>query len=259
MLRQGVQGITDLITIPGLINLDFADVRTIMQDAGSALMGIGTASRREPRRRGGQERDLHAAARGVRRGRHRHPAEHHRRHATSACSRSTRPPRSSQSAADSNSNIIFGAVIDEAHGRRGARDRDRHRLRPRPCPAAVRARRGRARGRATATRGSTTASARRSRSRTTRSTFRRSCATGTERRLNDDGSERLRARARFAVRLRPGLRRWSPPISKPAISCRSRCRRAAGSRRPARRAGGRGRRPRRRCRRWSSRWRPARG
>ncbi|HEV2813218.1 MAG TPA: cell division protein FtsZ [Solirubrobacteraceae bacterium] len=44
VLRQGVQGITDLITIPGLINLDFADVRTIMSDAGSALMGIGTAS-----------------------------------------------------------------------------------------------------------------------------------------------------------------------------------------------------------------------
>ncbi|WP_306432708.1 cell division protein FtsZ, partial [Staphylococcus haemolyticus] len=41
VLRQGVQGITDLITIPGLINLDFADVRTIMSDAGSALMGIG--------------------------------------------------------------------------------------------------------------------------------------------------------------------------------------------------------------------------
>jgi cell division protein FtsZ len=41
ILRQGVQGITDLITVPGLINLDFADVRTIMRDAGSALMGIG--------------------------------------------------------------------------------------------------------------------------------------------------------------------------------------------------------------------------
>src|SRR5215217_3675869 len=40
ILRQGVQGITDLITIPGLINLDFADVRTIMRDAGSALMGV---------------------------------------------------------------------------------------------------------------------------------------------------------------------------------------------------------------------------
>jgi cell division protein FtsZ len=44
VLRQGVQGITDLITVPGLINLDFADVRTIMKDAGSALMGIGVAS-----------------------------------------------------------------------------------------------------------------------------------------------------------------------------------------------------------------------
>jgi cell division protein FtsZ len=43
VLRQGVQGITDLITIPGLVNLDFADVRTIMTDAGSALMGIGEA------------------------------------------------------------------------------------------------------------------------------------------------------------------------------------------------------------------------
>src|SRR5438552_14139382 len=44
ILRQGVQGITDLITVPGLVNLDFADVRTIMRDAGSALMGIGVAS-----------------------------------------------------------------------------------------------------------------------------------------------------------------------------------------------------------------------
>ena len=44
VLRQGVQGITDLITVPGLINLDFADVKAIMKDAGSALMGIGMAS-----------------------------------------------------------------------------------------------------------------------------------------------------------------------------------------------------------------------
>ena len=41
VLRQGVQGISDLITLPGLINLDFADVRTIMSDAGNALLGIG--------------------------------------------------------------------------------------------------------------------------------------------------------------------------------------------------------------------------
>ena len=44
VLRQGVQGISDLITVPGLINLDFADVRTIMKSAGSALMGIGRSS-----------------------------------------------------------------------------------------------------------------------------------------------------------------------------------------------------------------------
>ena len=44
ILRQGTQGITDLITVPGLINLDFADVRAIMKDAGSAMMGIGIAS-----------------------------------------------------------------------------------------------------------------------------------------------------------------------------------------------------------------------
>jgi cell division protein FtsZ len=44
VLRQGVQGISDLITIPGLVNLDFADVKTIMLDAGIAHMGIGRAS-----------------------------------------------------------------------------------------------------------------------------------------------------------------------------------------------------------------------
>lgn len=44
VLRQGVQGISDLITVPGLINLDFADVRTVMTETGTALMGIGVAS-----------------------------------------------------------------------------------------------------------------------------------------------------------------------------------------------------------------------
>src|SRR5439155_6467699 len=44
VLRQGVQGICDLITMPGLINLDFADVRTIMSDSDTALMGIGFSS-----------------------------------------------------------------------------------------------------------------------------------------------------------------------------------------------------------------------
>ena len=44
VLRQGVQGISDIITIPGIINVDFADVRAIMLNAGTALMGIGVAS-----------------------------------------------------------------------------------------------------------------------------------------------------------------------------------------------------------------------
>jgi cell division protein FtsZ len=58
VLRQGVQGICDLITMPGLINLDFADVRTIMQDAGSAIMGIGFAT--------GEARAREAASRALR-------------------------------------------------------------------------------------------------------------------------------------------------------------------------------------------------
>jgi cell division protein FtsZ len=58
VLRQGVQGICDLITMPGLINLDFADVRTVMADAGSALMGIGYSEAPEGRAREAAERAL---------------------------------------------------------------------------------------------------------------------------------------------------------------------------------------------------------
>lgn len=57
VLRQGIQGISDLIAIPGLINLDFADVKTIMSNKGSALMGIGTAT--------GQGRAAEAAKRAI--------------------------------------------------------------------------------------------------------------------------------------------------------------------------------------------------
>ncbi len=57
VLLQGVQGISDLITIPGLINLDFADVKTIMADTGSALMGIGQAA--------GENRAADAARRAI--------------------------------------------------------------------------------------------------------------------------------------------------------------------------------------------------
>jgi len=57
VLRQGVQGISDLITVHGLINLDFADVKTVMSHAGSALMGIGRAS--------GEDRAMHAAQQAI--------------------------------------------------------------------------------------------------------------------------------------------------------------------------------------------------
>ena len=57
VLRQGVQGIADLITVPGLINLDFADVRTIMMNSGSAMMGMGRAS--------GEDRAVVAATQAI--------------------------------------------------------------------------------------------------------------------------------------------------------------------------------------------------
>ena len=115
VLRQGVQGITDLITIPGLINLDFADVRTIMQDAGSALMGIGTSS--------GESRAAEAAKIAIS-----SPLlEESVEGATGILLNITggrdlglfevnEAAEIIHSASDANSNIIFGAVIDEAMG-----------------------------------------------------------------------------------------------------------------------------------------------
>jgi cell division protein FtsZ len=113
VLRQGVQGITDLITIPGLVNLDFADVRTIMNEAGSALMGIGAAS--------GENRATEAARAAVS-----SPLlESSIEGATGILLNVTGGPdiglfevnEAAQvvtSAADQNANVIFGAVIDEA-------------------------------------------------------------------------------------------------------------------------------------------------
>jgi cell division protein FtsZ len=115
VLRQGVQGITDLITIPGLINLDFADVRTIMHDAGSALMGIGEAS--------GENRAAEAAKNAIS-----SPLlEQSVEGATGILLNITggadlglfevnEAAEIIQSAADQNSNIIFGAVVDESIG-----------------------------------------------------------------------------------------------------------------------------------------------
>ncbi|MGI8585518.1 MAG: cell division protein FtsZ, partial [Thermoleophilaceae bacterium] len=113
VLGQGVQGITDLITIPGLINLDFADVRTIMHEAGSALMGIGEAS--------GESRAAEAAKAAIS-----SPLlEQSVEGATGILLNMTggsdlglfevnEAAEIIQAAADRDSNIIFGAVIDEA-------------------------------------------------------------------------------------------------------------------------------------------------
>jgi cell division protein FtsZ len=115
ILRQGVQGITDLITEPGLVNLDFADVRTIMRDAGSALMGIGRAS--------GENRAAEAARTAVS-----SPLlEASIEGATGILLNITGGPDIGlfevneaaevvTSAADQNANVIFGAVIDDSIG-----------------------------------------------------------------------------------------------------------------------------------------------
>jgi cell division protein FtsZ len=115
VLRQGVQGITDLITVPGLVNLDFADVRTIMREAGSALMGIGAAS--------GDNRAAEAARAAVS-----SPLlESSIEGATGILLNITGGPDIGlfevneaaevvTSAADVNANVIFGAVIDDAMG-----------------------------------------------------------------------------------------------------------------------------------------------
>ena len=116
MLHQGVSGITDLITTPGLINLDFADVKSVMSDAGSALMGIGSRARRPPRR--GRRRDggLQPAARGLDRRRPRRAAVDRRRLRPRPVrdQRGRRAGRRRRRTPDAN--IIFGAVIDDALG-----------------------------------------------------------------------------------------------------------------------------------------------
>ena len=117
VLRQGVQGITDLITVPGLVNLDFADVRTIMTDAGSALMGIGEAE--------GENRAAEAARAAVS-----SPLlEASVEGATGILLNITggsdlglfevnEAAEVVTGAADLNANVIFGAVIDEGtHGK----------------------------------------------------------------------------------------------------------------------------------------------
>ncbi len=113
ILRQGIQGITDTITVPGLVNLDFNDVRTVMADAGSALMGIGSAS--------GDNRAADAATAAVS-----SPLlETTLDGATGVLLNISGPPdvglfEVTEAAevvtahADPNANVIFGAVVDES-------------------------------------------------------------------------------------------------------------------------------------------------
>jgi cell division protein FtsZ len=115
VLRQGVQGITDLITVPGLINLDFADVRTVMRNTGTALMGIGAAA--------GENRAAEAARAAIS-----SPLlESSVEGAKGMLLNITGPSdlglfevdeaaKIVQGAADQNANIIFGAVVDDAMG-----------------------------------------------------------------------------------------------------------------------------------------------
>ena len=114
-LRQGIQGVTDLITIPGLINLDFADIRTVMKDAGTAMMGIGIAS--------GENRALDAASQAI-----------NSSLLETSISGATRvlfsiaggpdltltevdaAARTVEACADESANIIYGQIVDESMG-----------------------------------------------------------------------------------------------------------------------------------------------
>ena len=114
-LRMGIQGVTDLITIPGLINLDFADIRTVMKDAGTAMMGIGVAT--------GENRSLDAAQQAT---------NSNLLEATIAgasrvlfsiaggpdltLTEVDAAARIVEACADENANIIYGQIVDESMG-----------------------------------------------------------------------------------------------------------------------------------------------
>ncbi len=113
ILRQGTQGITDLITIPGLINLDFADVRAIMKGAGSSMMGIGIAS--------GENRAADAASQAISSKLLESSIVGADRILFSITGSSdmslaeiTEASEIINAAADPDANIIFGAVVDDS-------------------------------------------------------------------------------------------------------------------------------------------------
>lgn len=115
VLLQGVSGITDLITTPGLINLDYADVRSVMKDAGSALMGIGSAR--------GNDRAVEAARQAISSPLLEASIEGARGVLISIAGGSdlglfeiSEAAKMVQNAVHPEANIIFGAVIDDTQG-----------------------------------------------------------------------------------------------------------------------------------------------
>lgn len=111
-LRQGIQGVTDLITIPGLINLDFADIRSVMKDAGTAMMGIGIST--------GENRALDAAQQATNSNLLESSIQGASRVLFSIAggpdltlTEVSEAARTVESCADENANIIYGQIIDE--------------------------------------------------------------------------------------------------------------------------------------------------
>ncbi len=111
-LRQGIQGVTDLITIPGLINLDFADIRTVMKDAGTAMMGIGIST--------GETRALEAAQQATNSSLLEASIQGASRVLFSIAggpdltlTEVSDAARTIEMCADENANIIYGQIIDE--------------------------------------------------------------------------------------------------------------------------------------------------
>ena len=114
-LRQGIQGVTDLITIPGLINLDFADIRTVMKDAGTAMMGIGLSS--------GENRALDAAQQATNSALLEASIAGASRVLFSisggpdlTLTEVDEAARTVEACADENANIIYGQIIDDTLG-----------------------------------------------------------------------------------------------------------------------------------------------
>ena len=133
-LRQGIQGVTDLITIPGLINLDFADIRTVMKDAGTAMMGIGLSS--------GENRALDAAQQATNSALLEASIAGASRVLFSisggpdlTLTEVDEAARTVEACADENANIIYGQIIDESMRRQRAHHRHRHRLQGQCAPA----------------------------------------------------------------------------------------------------------------------------